>query len=277
MRLLSNLISSNRILKSSQVMFDKANAVTIAHETVEAPPEQDEPELDDYDFFNNPGRAYELDIRAQGDELSEHELAERIVERAREEAAKIIESAREDAELILDRMEQDAREKIINLEDDARRNGYHEGLEKGESETEGIKEEARAMFANAKQTREASFAAFETDILELIIDIVHKLITDEVKINPHVILYLIRKGFSETKMGGDIIIRVSDEDYEEAYANRELLLQYADAGSKLDIIKDHSLAKSDCIMETPFGMIDCSLEHQLEALKKSLYFISENG
>ncbi|MCL2699868.1 MAG: FliH/SctL family protein, partial [Defluviitaleaceae bacterium] len=87
---------------------------------------------------------------------------------------------------------------------------------------------------------------------------------------------IIRKGFSESKMSGDITIRVSDADYEATYESREEIQQYADAGAKLEILKDPSLTQGDCIIETPFGAIDCSLDQQSESLKKNLYFISEN-
>jgi flagellar assembly protein FliH len=173
-------------------------------------------------------------------------------------------------------MEQDAREGIQRLEEAACERGYREGLEKGENETEGTKEEARAFLANAIKERDESFKTFEPEIVSLIADTLNKLLTNEVKINPNVILHIIRKGFSENKMGGDIVIRVSDADYEAAYENREDILQYADAGARLEIIKDSSLAQADCIIETQFGMIDCSLEPQFEALKKNLYLISEN-
>jgi len=272
---LSNFISSNRILKSSQVVFDKGNTIAIKHETYE-PVQGHGPELDEFDFFLNPGNVYEHDIRKENSEIQEEELAERIVSRAKEEAARMIEAAREDAELILDRMEVNAQESIQRMEEAARQKGYEEGYAKGEAESETLKKEAHAIYEKSVQHRQQSFEAIETDIVELIIDVLNKLLSDMVEINPQIILYLIRKGFAESKSSGRLIVRVSEADYELAQAKRETLMQYIEAGTNLDVVKDNTLRKADCIIETPFGMIDCSLDQQFEVLKKSLYFICEN-
>lgn len=272
---MSNFTSSNRILKSAQVAFDKANAVTIRH-GVYPPQPLNVPDIDEFDFFRNPGNVYENNIREESNEISNKELAEKIVDRAKEEAATIIKAAREDAEIILDSMEDDAKERIRRTEEDARRKGYEEGYAKGEGETEAIKEEARAISENAVQERQKSFDAFEADILNLIVDVLDKLLAGALNMNPQLILYIIRKGFAESNLSGDVIIRVSEDDYEEAYSNREAFLQYVESGAKLEVTKDFSLSKADCVIETPFGVIDCSLDQQYEALKKNLYFIYDN-
>jgi flagellar biosynthesis/type III secretory pathway protein FliH len=42
-------------------------------------------------------------------------------------------------------------------------------------------------------------------------------------------------------------------------------------------VKDLSLNPTDCIIETPYGNIDCSLERQMQDLIENLYYIYEQN
>lgn len=268
---------SSRILKSSYVVVEETkipiqNAISlpaVAQANLNFPENE-------FDFAENPIFQYQDEITEQEGEIPAEQLAEKILERAREEAARIIKEANDDAELILNRMEAEAMGAIEELREQVREEAYNAGYEQGITETESIKEDARLVYANAVREKEETLASLESDVVDLITDILDKLLTDSINISPEVILYLVRKGFSESNLTGDVTIHVSDDDYETVLENKDLLAQYADAGSKIDILKDFSLKKSDCIIETPFGAIDCSLDQQYASLRKNLYFICES-
>jgi len=51
------------------------------------------------------------------------------------------------------------------------------------------------------------------------------------------------------------------------------LLAAVEGGAEVEIVKDLSLGKAECIIETPYGSVDCSLEGQIEQMRESLMMI----
>ena len=45
----------------------------------------------------------------------------------------------------------------------------------------------------------------------------------------------------------------------------------------MEIIEDMTLKKNECMVETDGGIYDCSLDGQLEALRKELLLLSYDG
>jgi len=198
-----------------------------------------------------------------------------IVDNATIEAGKILTTAREEAARLKRETEEaiDKERAQILLESEKR--GYEDGYQKGSSEAQGIINEANSMKTETTNEREAAIARLEPDLVELIIRIVKKLISDTVKINPQVVLHLIRQGLAQSNFTGDVTLRVSKEDYDNVIYNKDTLLESVEGGVNLEVLKDFSLGAGDCLIETPFGVIDSSLDMQYEEVRESLRLILE--
>jgi flagellar assembly protein FliH len=72
-----------------------------------------------------------------------------------------------------------------------------------------------------------------------------------------------------------IFIHVSKQEYYIVVENLSQLIE-ATSNSAIEVIKDLSLNKGDCIIETPFGNVDSSFDMQFEAIKNDLIYILEN-
>jgi len=156
---------------------------------------------------------------------------------------------------------------------DAEARGFEIGMEKGSTEADAIIGKANDFKNETATERETAIERLEPELVELIIRIVKKLISDTVKVNPQVVLHLIRQGLKQTSFTGDITLRVSNEDHDNAVSHKDDLLKSVEGGAKLKIMKDVSLSAGDCLIETPFGIIDSSLDMQFEEVKESLRLI----
>ena len=175
-------------------------------------------------------------------------------------------------------MEAEAR----RIYEENRQEGYQKGMEEAKAEGDAIKEEAQGVLDSAIREREETRQAVEPDAVNLIINIVDKLLGNSVKINPALVVTLIRQGFAGATLHGQVTIRVSENDYQETVAHRDEIVAAASgmaAGggtAEIEIVRDLSLGPTDCIIDTPFGGIDVSLTPQFEALKEHLLFLLEH-
>ena len=140
-----------------------------------------------------------------------------------------------------------------------------------------FKAEAKQTLEKAIQEKEDMISATEGEMVEVIANVVDKILCKTINLDKSIIVNLIRQGFSQTTVTGDVFVRVSDDDYSTVTENRDEILNFVDSSVNIEIIKDSSLGEGDCIIETPFGNVDCSLRQQFEGLKASLYYILENG
>lgn len=203
-------------------------------------------------------------------------LSDNILEKAEQEARRVMSEAERKAELILSKAQEQANILGNETQELARREGYETGLQEASLIAEEIKEQARQLLFQAQQERDQILADIEPRMLELMIGICEKILGDTIQYNPQGILYLIRKGFSQATAKGKYLIRIAEEDYKNVLDNQMTILGAVDSGIEFEVIKDFALQIGDCIIETPFGNIDCSLDQQFENLKKELLYISEN-
>lgn len=258
----------SKILKAPYISIDKENKINI------------EPPVFNYEAIT--GIDYDDDDYGDDDEPiyvddSAELTEETILENARLEAEKIINDARQMAEQIIEDAKTKAMADVENAIEQGKSEGYEQGYTDGMNQAEEMLMEAQGIYEDSVAQRDEMINSAEPDLIELVINIVHKILSSSIKINPQVIINLIKQGISKTTITGNVFIHVSKEDYDYTIENKFSILTMIDGSTKLEIIKDFSLNKGDCIIETPFGNIDCSLEQQFQDLKQNLYYILKNG
>lgn len=272
----------SKIIKNSNVKTDgKIFSVDIPHEdffTGESDLSDNTKTYGD-SVFNEFEDLELLDDMGEGgssnDMLEEISLSsEDIIENANNEAARLVENAKKEAEEIIET----AREKAISLAEEikkeAEEKGYNDGLQKGEIEAKSLIDQANETLLSAKAEKQQILNSAEPQIIDLVQDLLNKLIGETVKINNDIILHLIRKGLSTANASGKLSIHISVEDYDNVINNKHLIETYVDSDKELEFVKDVLLGKNECIIETPFGNVDSSLDSQLESLKQDLLYMT---
>lgn len=203
--------------------------------------------------------------------LEEQEQLNREIEAARAE----LEQIKAEASRVMDKAEAEISAMKAQAYEDAKKRGYQEGYAKGMGELEAMQakcqEEAKMLeqeYQQRVQELEPSFVTALTDIYEHIFKVdlgkyetlVYQLLTDTL-----------------LKIDGakNVMIHVSKEDYSMLQEQKEMLLEETGMmGNSVEIVSDATLAKNQCMIETDNGIYDCSLDTELEGLKRKLSLLS---
>lgn len=178
-----------------------------------------------------------------------------------DEINNILEDAYKQAEEIIEKAKKDA--DSINKEANAR--GYEEGYNNG-------KREAQKELLELKQQ-------LEDDLKPKISEIIQTLVTNMIgiqKFEKEVILFLIKVGLEEIDLNNDIVIKVSQDDYDEVINNINFFTDNLSEKISFEVLQDNKLNKNDCIIETSLGIIDCGLQTRMEGLLRHLQLIEKS-
>ncbi len=197
---------------------------------------------------------------------------EETIENANIKADEIIDNAKTEAENIINDALSEAEFQKNEIFENARAEGYDEGVRSAED----LKVQANQVLEDALREKQEMLESIEEEVVEVVINTVSKLISKTLDLDKSVILNIVRQGLSQTTISGDVFIRVAESDYDIVTQNKEDFLNLVDSNTNIEIVKDFSFDKGDCVIETPFGNIDCSLSQQFDGLKKNLYYILEN-
>jgi flagellar assembly protein FliH len=182
-------------------------------------------------------------------------LADDIVEEANTQAEKIIAKAESDAKLRADRILREAETK-----------GYSEGKKKADAEASALKKEYENRLESLQKDYESKVLELEPKFAGLVIKYTKKLtgvVSDE---KQGIVLYLIEQAFGDIEDTGNFLVHVSDEDYDIVNDHKSGLTEKLPENASIEIVKDKSLAKSQCYIETDGKIIDISLDSQLNNL-----------
>jgi flagellar assembly protein FliH len=264
-----------KVYKAYEVMVDSDNKVQIK---ADFKPEEH--------WKNKEGEAQEPGDTPEDILRAAEEQARGIVKRARADAQEIIANANATVESELERARHEADALMSDAEariaaesaqarETARKEGYEEGRAKAEAEGEAIRAEAQKVLDDALRERDGMRSALEPEAVGLVIDIINKLLNDTVALNPGAVVNLIRQGFAGATLTGAVTVRVSAKDYEAVMKKKDELAAFAGGSAEVAVVRDLSLNETDCIIETPFGNIDCGLGQQFTALRANLLHILE--
>lgn len=262
----------SKIIKYNNLTIDE-NKINIEVPTFNEINHQNIDDENTFDEFDE-NEGFETDGLVDEEEIIDN--PEDIIENAKAEAEEIINSAKLEAEEIVAKAEADANNLKEEIISDAKDEGYQSGLNQAMEETQQKKEEAEKILSDARKEKEELLSSAEPEIIELVNNVINKLVNNAKIINKDVIKCVIRKGLSQTKIMGDIFIHVSSDDFEAVTEAKEEIMAEVDGNANIEIVKDLSLNAGDCLIETPFGNIDCGISQQLEEVKNSLNYILEN-
>lgn len=201
-----------------------------------------------------------------------YEIARIIEDNAKNDAHEIIEASRAEAIEIekqalgkSDEIYQNAQNSGYEAGYDA---GYQAGFEEGQNQAHAIIEEANALKEQIRQERAQLILNSESELAKLSLAIASKILNMEVASNDY-IKGIIKEGMNNLIAARDVVIRVSESDYDFAtYLKPQIFLMTKNI-DKLEIKKDLSMQRGDCIIENLVsGSIDVGIRTQLERIKE---------
>jgi len=197
------------------------------------------------------------------------------------ETAEDISKMKEEALAEIERVKETARAEVEELRERARQEGYSEGYFEG---TKKAEEEANAKYAKIEEERtelEAEYRKLIDDLeprmVETITDVYRSVFGDSFYSKIDVMKNLILAALFNADSSEEITIRVSPIDFETVDSLKEELKERAAVKGELSVVSDERLTATEAKVETPFGIMDCSIDTEVEELTKTLRALSYGG
>lgn len=185
--------------------------------------------------------------------------AEKIIKEAQTQADKIIEKAKKEAESLKDEIFKRAYE-----------DGYNTGLNKAQDLIQQKLNEIENLKISVLSERENLLKQAEKELLELIPDIVKKILEKEVE-NRDFILSYIKNAVNQLSIKNKLTIRVSEHEFD--YVNRNLneMLKTIEGIDSIEIKVDKGLKEGDVLIETPYGFVETGILSRIEKLEEIIF------
>jgi len=160
-----------------------------------------------------------------------------------------------------------AQEESENIKKSAFEEGYRTGLEKSGEDLTLFREELKKFMT----ARQEVFEYIAPDILEISVDIAKRIIKKELETDPQIIINTIVDVLKTvSKNEPKVTIRVKPQAVQFIKDTLPNVTYQYGIESKINIIADPSMEDGGCVFQTGNGIVDASIDTQLEIIKKAL-------
>jgi flagellar biosynthesis/type III secretory pathway protein FliH len=163
-----------------------------------------------------------------------------------------------------------ANEKALVLEQQAYEKGFaqgeKDGLELGEKRLEAVVQNAQRLIAEIESHREGLYEAFEKEMVQLVLAISKKILVHPPALKEETILSTVHAAFKHVLDQRNVTIRLHPSDYGILTAHPDRLPWPSGESGRVKMVKDPSISRGGCYLETAFGDVDGTIEGQFEQI-----------
>lgn len=191
---------------------------------------------------------------------------------AEEEAYTILKNAQIQAEQLLE----EARQEGEALAEQAQNNGYLEGFEKGyqeaaqefHSQYDPIMVQVADILDQLSEYQSQSLREQEHNLIELSITVARRILGQNLQADPGAVTQLFQELVEDNSREEYIKITLSPDLLPiQAKAGEKVRKLLTDLGANVTVAVDPELSQGGAVLETPKGVVDVSIETQLNNLK----------
>ncbi len=201
-------------------------------------------------------------------------IAQEVIRSAKEEAEEIIDRAHDEAE----QMRSEAYDESERIKEDARQSGYQEGYQQGareaSEEMERKNREFEAYMASEMQELEKKeidlVKRTEHRMVDWLCQMIPQITGVVMDTHRDVLLYMVNAAMHDLDNSTRFVIRVSCDDYEMLQEHRDEIYGALNPNIDMEIFEDAKLSAAQCVIETDNGIVDVSLDVQLDNLITAL-------
>lgn len=205
------------------------------------------------------------------------ETSDELLRNAKEEAEQILAQAHEEAE----QMRASAYDEADAIRREAKDAGFQEGYQEGTTQADAEYQKRKAELEVQEQNNRAYI---ETESQRLQEEVEHKMVDLLCELIPSVtgvviedqrdvLVYMINAAMQDLDNSRHFVIRVSPVDYEAVYERREDIYGAGNPNIEIEIFEDARLHDKQCLIDTDNGIVNISLDVQLENLMKAMRLI----
>ena len=260
MKLLSNVVKNNRVIIGSQrkIVFNTPNPQNSHSNKVS----NDKQKMNtEYTELINKSKQQAQDIIAEA-----NEKAKQIEMNAQVEAARLIETAKEEGH---------SRGYTVGY-DEGYKQGFLEGQKQGRSQYDVLIEEADQIKKKYIEDSKKLYQVSEKNMVLLALDIAKQIIGDALNKDDEAYMELAYNALKLVHGQRKIQLKVSSEDFSNILKNKDVLLSRLKGIDDIQIIEDSYLDKGSCIIDTGNGIIDASVNSQIEKIESALLELADS-
>jgi len=210
-----------------------------------------------------------VEVSISGSEYFRSQAME-IIEQAKVDSYRMVAEAEATARGIITSALAEAEAELAN----ARQTGYGEGLKQGQAaaadQNSGLISELQTLLSNISAQQREMLEQFEKEMYFLSLDIARKIIRLELDQDQKSFLSLFAgavKGMADVE---SIKLVVGEKEYALASRHGDQLLAMVNGAKNIDIVLSRTAPPGTCIVETPRGIIDASVETQLQKVAEMM-------
>lgn len=202
------------------------------------------------------------------------DIAHEIVKTAKAEADEIIVKAHEEVEQLRAAAYDEAQSIKKQAKEDGYQEGYQDGFDAAINECEIKKTELEEQMRQSKiilEEKEMELVkTTERKMVDLLCQLIPTITGVVVEGQKDVLLYMINVAMQDLDNSKHFVIKVSGNDYEGIAEQKEEIYGALNPNIDIEIFEDAKLSPLQCLIETDNGIVDISLDVQLDNLKKAL-------
>lgn len=195
---------------------------------------------------------------------------EALIAEAQAEADRIVAEARDRA----DQMLNDANAKAQNLYETQKQAGYDDGAALAREELEKQSIDHQEQYRKQCQELEADYRtkqeSMEADLVDAIIQVFDKVFHIQFGNKKEILLYLIKNTLGSIDAGKHFRILVSEDNWKYVDEHLDELREELGSDVTIETARDRSMNDTDCRIETDFGVYDCGVDLELDALCRDI-------
>ncbi len=176
---------------------------------------------------------------------------------------------KKEAEIIIKNAEAKADEIAKTAYDKGEKQGYNDGHKRALA----LENELSKKIKQQEEDYRQLIKKLEPSMAKLIIDLIYK-ITGILVSNNEVIEHLVHEAITNSKKSSIYIIKVSEEDYDIINRQKDKIKSLVDEETKIEIDINKNLEKDQAMIETDAGIINCSLDVQLDNLYRNIELLA---
>jgi flagellar assembly protein FliH len=196
--------------------------------------------------------------------------AQKIRQDAEDEAAGMLTESRTKAA----ELEAEIKQRVTQMEREAYERGYTEGHQKGydegKAEVARLIERLHTILSKAIDKRNEIIEESETQIINLVLLIVKKVIKVISENQKNVVINNVVQALRKLKSRGDVVIRVNLADLELTSEHVKDFMKMVENVKSITVLEDSSVDRGGCIIETDFGQIDARVSSQLHEIEEKI-------
>ncbi|MCA1797117.1 MAG: FliH/SctL family protein [Desulfuromonadaceae bacterium] len=155
---------------------------------------------------------------------------------------------------------------VAALEEEAYKKGVAAGKKEVEEKlakaTKALTEAAKKLSTQTESIMQRS----AEDMLQLVMAIAERILHFEISEHKEVVVRVVQQTINSAVQAEEFHIRVNPEDIEVLNEHKPLFIASLSGLSNIEFIGDASITRGGCMLESPSGRVDATLETQLDEI-----------